>query len=140
MAAHPSPRREVVTGGPRGTPHGTSRAARPVTDATRAPAPDDDRLRQLIRLQWRATLVAAGTLVLLLGSLPLVFSLAPAVAAVRVAGIGIAWWVLGVLAYPVLYLIGRRYVARAEANEERFTAGTGDDGPVARRRRPGGWE
>ena len=135
MAAHPPPRREVVTGVPRGSARGSSRAARPAAAASGPSALDEDRLRQLIRIQWRATVLAAGALVVLLGSLPLVFALAPAVAAVRLGGVGIAWVVLGVLAYPVLYAIGRWYVARAEANEARFTAGPGEAG-----QRPGGRE
>lgn len=139
MAAHPSPRREVVTGVPRGTARGPSRAVRPGYGGPRPSALDEDRLRQLIRVQWRAALVAAGVLTLLLGSLPLVFAFAPSVAAARLDGVGIAWVLLGVLAYPVLYLIGRWYVARAEANEARFAAPAdpGDGGP-APARRPGG--
>ncbi len=137
MAAHPPPRREVVTGVPRRGPHTPSRTARPAASFARPPAPDEDRLRRLIRAQWRAAVLAGGVLVLLLGSLPLLFALSPALAALRVAGVGIAWVVLGVLAYPVLYAIGRWYVARAEANEAAFTAGSGAAGAPERRR--GGW-
>jgi hypothetical protein len=137
VAAQQSPRREVVTGVPRGTRHGSARTARQTAGVARPSASAEDRLRRLIRAQWRAALIAAGALVLSLGALPLLFAFVPAVAAARIGGVGIAWPVLGVFGYPVLYAIGRWYVARAEANEARFTGSSDDGGPPGARRGDG---
>jgi hypothetical protein len=61
-----------------------------------------------------------GLLVLSVGTLPLVFFLAPGLADVRVLGLPVAWLVLGVLVHPWLVLLGWRYVRRAERNEHDF--------------------
>lgn len=94
---------------------------RPVTvPAARTPsrpAPEAARVQALMRGQLRAALTATAALVLLLGSLPLVFALAPAVDRARIGGLGIAWVVLGLFAYPLLLLIARWYVSRVERNE-----------------------
>ena len=133
MSTQQPPRREVVTGVPRNAAHHLPRPARPAAGAPRPSTPEEDRLRALIRVQWRAAVVAAGALVVLLGSLPLVFAAVPAAAGARVDGVGIAWLLLGVLAYPLLYVIGRWYVRQAEANEARFAAGPDDGGPITAR-------
>lgn len=66
---------------------------------------------------------AAITLVLLtigIGSLPLIFWLAPGLASVAPLGVPLPWILLGVLAYPFLILLGWLYVRRAERNEAAF--------------------
>lgn len=66
---------------------------------------------------------AAITLVLLtigIGSLPLVFWLAPGLANVALLGVPLPWILLGVLAYPFLVLLGWLYIRRAERNEAAF--------------------
>lgn len=105
------PRRVVVTGAPR--------AVRPGRRAGGGAGakPAEEHLRALVRAQLRTSLVAAAVLAAGLGSLPLLFALVPAVARFRVAGVRLVWPLLGVLAYPLLYGIGRWYVSRAEANE-----------------------
>ncbi|MFJ4191882.1 hypothetical protein [Kitasatospora sp. NPDC089509] len=80
-------------------------------------AAPDPRLRSLMRRRLRTALLGTGWLVLLLGSLPLLLELSPAAADFRIAGIRLAWLLLGVLAYPVLWLMGRWYVRRVERDE-----------------------
>jgi hypothetical protein len=103
------PRREVVRS--ERTPGRTG--ARPNGD--RVPA--DPRAVELMRRQLTTAAISAAALLVLVGSLPLDFALVPGLAAVRVAGVGIAWILLGVLVYPVLLLIGRLHLGRAERNE-----------------------
>jgi hypothetical protein len=126
MTGPQSPRRVVVTGVPRGSRSGTGRTVRQEPYGTGRSGSHEEELRGLVRAQWRTALVAAGGLALTLGGLPLLFALAPPVARARLFGVGIAWIVLGVLAYPLLYGIGRWYVRRAEANEARYGRGSAE--------------
>ncbi|MCX5403207.1 hypothetical protein OHA37_04835 [Streptomyces sp. NBC_00335] len=109
------PRREVVTGVPRG-----SRRRPPAHTPARSEISEQTTLgatyvRALMRSQLRAGLGALAALVLLVGLLPLLF-LVP-----RVASGPLVWVVLGVLVYPVLWWVARAYVIRAERNEADFT-------------------
>ena len=56
-----------------------------------------------------------------LGGLPLAFALAPKLAQIRLFGITLPWLLLGVFAYPFLFLVGAAYVYLAERNEQEFT-------------------
>jgi hypothetical protein len=78
-------------------------------------------LRSLLREQLRLALRILGVLALTVGSLPLVFHLAPGLAGVRLLGVTLPWLVLGALVYPLLLLLGWVFVRRAEANERDFT-------------------
>ncbi|PWI40996.1 hypothetical protein [Streptomyces sp. ICBB 8177] len=113
-------RREVVTGG-RGEPSYGLPGAAGRTDAGPS-APDDARLRALVRAQLRTALTAAAALAVPLGTLPLLLDRVPAVSRARIGGVALTWPLLGVVGYPLMYLIGRWYVARAEANEARHQA------------------
>ncbi len=77
-------------------------------------------VRGLIRAQLANALRVAVVAVVLFAPLPAVFTLIPAVRTWQIAGIPAIWWVLGVLAYPVLYLLGRFYRVRAERIERDF--------------------
>jgi hypothetical protein len=131
MTGRQPPRREVVTGVPRGASRGRRAAGAP----TRAGSRDEEDVRALARAQLWTAIVAAGLLALTVGLLPLLLALVPPIAGARVAGVPIAWPLLGVLAYPLLYAIGRWYVAKAEANEAhrygRCAGGTGGADPAA---------
>jgi hypothetical protein len=76
----------------------------------------DSLLAAQLRLAGRILLLLA----LAVGSLPLVFYFLPDLAAVRLAGVPVSWLVLGVGVYPVLVLLGWRYIVRAERNERDF--------------------
>jgi hypothetical protein len=77
-------------------------------------------VRGLIRAQLANALQIAIIAVLLFAPLPALFTLVPAVRTWQIAGIPAIWWVLGLLAYPVLYLLGRAYRVRAERIERDF--------------------
>ncbi|MEJ8641257.1 hypothetical protein WKI68_06760 [Streptomyces sp. MS1.HAVA.3] len=109
------PRREIVTGVPRG-----ARRRAPAHTPARSEISEQTTLgatyvRALMRSQLRAGLGALAALVLLVGTLPLVFALPHATSGPLV------WVALGLLVYPVMWLIARWYVTRAERNEADFT-------------------
>jgi len=56
-----------------------------------------------------------------LGGLPLLFAVAPSVAGVRPFGIALPWLLLGLVAYPFLFVVGAAYVWLAERTEAEFT-------------------
>ncbi len=111
----PPPRREIVTGVPRGArrrPPAHTPARSEISEQTTLGA---TYVRALMRSQLRAGLGALAALVLLVGTLPLVFALP------RAASGPLVWVALGLLVYPVMWLIARWYVTRAERNEADFT-------------------
>ncbi|WP_240107794.1 hypothetical protein [Streptomyces sp. MUM 203J] len=80
-------------------------------------------VRSLMRSQLRAALSALATLALLVGTLPLLLALPGALSrdgSAPAAGL-LAWAALGLAAHPVMWLIARWYVCRAERNERDFT-------------------
>ncbi|MBW5480518.1 hypothetical protein GPJ59_01030 [Streptomyces bambusae] len=72
-------------------------------------------VRALMRSQLRVGLSALAALALLVATLPLVFML-PGITAGP-----LVWGALGVAVYPVMWLVARWYVRRAERNEADFT-------------------
>lgn len=80
----------------------------------------DVYVRSLLRAQLSLALGILVVLGLTVGALPLLFFLVPSLAEVDVAGVPIAWVVLGVLVYPWLVALGWAYVRRAERNEAHF--------------------
>ncbi|MEV6956845.1 hypothetical protein [Streptomyces sp. NPDC051183] len=124
------PRREIVTGIPRGTrrrPPAHAPARSEISEQTTLGA---TYVRALMRSQLRAALGALAALALLVGTLPLLFLLP------RTASGPLVWAALGLLVYPVLWLIARWYVTRAERNEADFTGLVTDptDPPAGPRR------
>lgn len=110
-----TPRREVVTGVPRGArrrPPAHTPARSEISEQTTLGA---TYVRALMRSQLRAGLCALAALAALVGLLPLLFLLP------RVASGPLVWVALGVLVYPVMWLVARAYVVRAERNEADFT-------------------
>jgi hypothetical protein len=75
----------------------------------------------LVRAQLAAALRIAAIALVLFAPLPLVFALLPGLADLRIIGVPLAWWVLGFLAYPVLYLLARLHRRQAERIEREFT-------------------
>lgn len=111
----PPPERVRVTGPQRRRP--TRPRAREIDAETPVGAVF---MRSLLREQLRLALRILAVLALTVGSLPLVFHLFPELAAVRLAGVPLAWLFLGVLVYPFLILLGWLYIRQAEANERDF--------------------
>ncbi|MFE2729093.1 hypothetical protein [Kitasatospora sp. NPDC059327] len=118
MPTEHRPRREVVTGPPRQVrrPPGQRPARSEITERTPL---GDVYVRSLMRSQLRAGLSALGLLLLLVGTLPLLFA-SPTADSFAVPR-PVLWAVLGAAVYPVIWLIARRYVRRAERNERDFS-------------------
>ncbi len=77
-------------------------------------------LGSLLREQLFLALRIVALLALGVGSLPLVFHLAPDLVDVELLGMPLPWLLLGIVVYPVLVLLGWRYVRSAERNELAF--------------------
>ncbi|MEU8892779.1 hypothetical protein [Streptomyces sp. NPDC048442] len=121
MSAAPRPRRETVTGVPRGNPQGrVPRYAPARSEISEQTTLGATYVRSLMRSQLRTALLGLGVLALLVGALPLLFQLPQVLAgAPRTPG-PYLWVGLGVVVYPVMWLIARWYVHRAERNERDF--------------------
>ena len=78
-------------------------------------------VRGLVRAQLAAALRLATVVAVALGGLPLLFAFAPALARFRLFGVALPWLLLGVVAYPLLFVTGAVYVYLAERNEQEFT-------------------
>ena len=83
----------------------------------------------LVRAQLAASLRIAAIALVLFAPLPLLFAVLPELANLQILGIPLAWWVLGVLAYPVLYLLARLHRRQAERIERDFTELLGQGNP-----------
>jgi hypothetical protein len=110
------PTRTRVTGPPRRR-HAPRARTGDIDDQT---ALGDVYLGSLLREQLYLAVRILGLLALTVGSLPLLFHLFPGLAGLDVAGLPLAWLLLGVLVYPWLLLLGFRFVRRAESNERDF--------------------
>jgi len=103
---------EVVRGGPPPHTRGELEEQSPVGDAL---------VRGLMRTQLGLALGLATVVVVGLGGLPLLFVVAPSVAGVRPFGVALPWLLLGVVAYPFLFVVGWIHVHLAERTERDFT-------------------
>jgi hypothetical protein len=104
-------------------------ASRRPTDRARADLAEqtpvgEALVRGLVRAQLALALRLALVVVTALGSLPLLFAVAPAAGEVKVLGIELPWLLLGVLSFPFLAGVGWAYVRWAERNEQDFIAVT----------------
>lgn len=81
-----------------------------------APA-DLERARLIHRRQLRCALAALGVLAVLLLGLPLALSSLPELDTVRLAGVPVSWLAVAVLPYPLLVLLARSQLRRAERVE-----------------------
>jgi hypothetical protein len=78
-------------------------------------------VRGLVRTQLSLALRLAAVVAVGLGGLPLLFAAAPSLAEVRPFGIALPWLLLGVAAYPFLFVVGAAYVHLSERTERDFT-------------------
>lgn len=74
----------------------------------------------LLRAQLRLAVSTLLTLGLTIGMLPLVFTLVPGLTSHHILGMPVSWGILAFGCYPVLVLLGWRYLRRAERNERAF--------------------
>ncbi len=112
----PTPPRVRVTRPPTGRPRATTVAA----EIDAGSSVGEVYVQSLIRAQLRLALGIVAALVIGIGALPILFASVPVTRRIEVAGIPLPWLVLGVLVYPVLWLLGAVYTRRAERNEAVF--------------------
>ncbi|MGW9592188.1 hypothetical protein ACWHLZ_17915 [Streptomyces chartreusis] len=80
----------------------------------------DIYLRSLMRSQLRLGLGIVSVLVLVLGALPYLFLMTPALRDGTLAGVPVAWLVIGVAVYPVILTLALFCVRQARRNERDF--------------------
>lgn len=80
----------------------------------------DMYLRSLMRSQLLLGLGIVGTLVLVLGALPYLFVMTPVLRNATLAGVPLAWLVIGVAVYPVILALALVCVRQARRNERDF--------------------
>ncbi len=78
-------------------------------------------VKGLVRAQLALALRLAAVVAVGLGGLPLLFAVAPSIAATRPFGVALPWLLLGVAAYPFLFGVGWAHVHLSERNERDFT-------------------
>ncbi|WP_371406701.1 hypothetical protein OHA10_14375 [Kribbella sp. NBC_00662] len=120
MSTPEGPRRVRVTS-PR-----TSAARRPIIPTGTREIDEQTRLGEiymlsLVQSQLRLTLAVIGGVLLVLGSIPLLFWLVPPTRTLSIFGLPLPWVILGILVYPVVYVAARIYVRNAERIEAEFT-------------------
>ncbi|HEY9564466.1 MAG TPA: hypothetical protein VIR30_11920 [Nocardioides sp.] len=115
MTTNP-PERIRVTGPPRRTTRHRARA-RDIDDQTML---GTVLMVSLLRTQLRLALMTLTPLVLIAVGLPLAFHLVPSFSDVTVLGMPIAWLLLGILIYPLLFGLGWNHVRLAERHEQDF--------------------
>lgn len=118
MTGDTRPRRVVVTGPARRETTGPSASGR--RDIDEQTALGETYMRSLVRTQLRLGLAVLALVIVPLAILPALWSVAPEVARLTIGPVPLPWLVLGVLVYPVLVLVGWRYVRQAERNEAEF--------------------
>ncbi len=74
----------------------------------------------LLRTQLRLALAVLATVLVPLGLLPLIFRAFPAIGELMLGPLPVPWLILGVGVYPLLVLVGWRYIRQAERNEAEF--------------------
>lgn len=79
-------------------------------------------VESLVRSQLRAAITVVVTVLLLIGSLPLVFIVFENVRSGHVWGIGLPWLIVGVGVYPLLVAVAWLFVRQAERAENEFAA------------------
>ena len=122
MSENPPQRERVVLASRRG-----ARMVRTRVEVQEQTEVGDALVRGLMRAQLGLALRLGGSLLVVVVAIPLLAVLLPNVAETTVFGIRITWLVLGLLAYPVLYLTGLLYVRLAEHAERDFMSLVDDD-------------
>ena len=94
---------------------GIARPVRTIKEVQEGTAVGELLRRDLIRSQLMVTLRFGALAVLVLGTLPAILTLLPAVGQLHVAGLRVPWLLLGVLVYPFLIAVGWRTSASPSA-------------------------
>lgn len=115
-----APRRVVVMSPQTEAARQRRAPSRPLAELADQTGVGDVLVRSLVRAQLRLALAVFVVFAGALGGLPVLFALAPDLAAVEVAGMPLPWLLLGVLSFPLLVVLGVVYVRLAERNEREF--------------------
>ena len=98
----------------------------------------EDFLRLLMRRQLRLSIACAATFLVALLGLPLLNYFFPELMATRVFGFTLTWFLLGVLFFPLVWLISwffiRRSIALEEAEVKEIAEEQGGKGEKEKRR------
>lgn len=92
------------------------RSGAPAAPPRLAPS-ETERARRIHHRQLRSALAALVLLAVLLLGLPLVLSALPELDGVRLLGIPVSWLAVAILPYPMLALLARWQLRRAETIE-----------------------
>ncbi len=122
MAEHPPQRERVVLASRRG-----ARMVRTRVEVQEQTEVGDALVRGLMRAQLGLGLRLGGALLTVAAAIPVAAWAFPGIADAGVFGIRLIWLMLGVLAFPLLYLTGRLYVHLAEQAERDFMGLVDDD-------------
>jgi hypothetical protein len=115
MSSDPPPRVRVTA--PRRTRRNRTTA---ISEIDAQSAVGEIYVRSLIRSQLRAALGTAVLVVVTIGILPLAFMAVPPLRRAEVAGVPLAWLLLGAGCYPVVLILAAGFLHRAERNERDF--------------------
>ena len=99
---------------------GPARPRTPREELAEATPHGDVYLERLIRSQLRLSLLALGAFGGLIGSLPLLFLLWPALQDVDLLGVPVPVLILAAPLFPLIVMIGLLYQRRADALDETF--------------------
>ncbi|WP_370461630.1 hypothetical protein [Micromonospora sp. Llam0] len=117
--ADPPPRRVRIVLGEVGRRGDADRLRTDLAEQTQV---GEALVRGLVRAQLALAMRLAVVVAVGLGSLPMLFAIAPGVAEIKIVGINLPWVLLGVAAFPFLVAVGLTYVHLAERNEQDFVA------------------
>jgi uncharacterized membrane protein (DUF485 family) len=87
------------------------------TERGRSPGDPESLLREIMRRQARLSVRVAALFLLLVLGLPLVNQYAGPLAQTRIAGFSATWLFLGVLFYPITWVLSAYFVQASEAVE-----------------------
>lgn len=117
MTPDQTPRRVVVRREPRRATSDLRAGSRDIDEQT---ALSETYMRSLVRTQLRLGLAMLAVVLVPLALIPAAFALVPGIARLTIGPVPMPWLLLGVVIYPVLVLVGWRYVRQAERNEAEF--------------------
>ena len=115
MSSPPPPRQRVVLAHRRG-----ARPVRTRVEVQEQTEVGDALVRGLVRAQLGLALRLAAVVVCVIVAIPLLGNAFPAFEDLTVFGIRANWLILGVLLYPMFYVVGWLYVRLAEQSERDF--------------------
>lgn len=119
----PPPPRVRVTSARRGARPSRSRPV--ASDLDEQTGLGDVYLAGLMRAQLRLALRVLGLAALCVGGFPLLLLAVPEARTISILGIPLPWLVLGVLVYPLTWLLARWYARQAERVETEFSEAVG---------------